>query len=404
MNSIIKVITCIALIAFTLSSCDKNEEEIVYGDLGEITVTVEGDQSVVPAILTFTAEAENAVFYIWDFDYKKDLNEADDDDTMLPMGNIGDEVELTFQHGGTYTVKVTAYNGNYKTKTKEITINLYSFEDDLTVNTTEEIELDIDRDVCDPDNSLSFNLEFDVTDAHSILDKLYVVRSYSSAILGDYTVADTLVSTSINYTYATQAELLESFGITAGTEVNDEDALTYILYGVGNNGYTEMLDEVTVTASVNLIEAVTIPLGDWEARNDDTDFTKTVQIHRPSPFRTTDDGRYWITDFGLDWSNWHDYWYTIEFKLLCPVEGDPRYIIDLFGAGLDTGQEQTDIDHTGTEVTKDIRIMPYIYSGSAVGYYDPDAQVISFVNVPLTDAWWGADNHTVNLTFTYLGK
>ena len=404
MNSIIKVITCIALIAFTLSSCDKNEEEIVYGDLGEITVTVEGDQSVVPAILTFTAEAENAVFYIWDFGYKKDLNEADDDDTKLSMGNIGEEVELTMQDGGAYTVKVTAYNGNYKTKTKEITINLYSFEDDLTVNTTEEIELDIERDVCDPDNSLSFNLEFDVTDAHSILDKLYVVRSYSSAILGDYEVADTLVSTSINYTYTSQADLLESFGITAGTEINDEDALTYSLYGIGNNGYTELLDEVSATASVNLIEAVTIPLGAWEARNDDTDFTKTVQIHRPSPFRTTDDGRYWITDFGLDWSNWHDYWYTIEFKLICPQGGDPRYIIDLFGAGLDTGQEQTDIDHTGTEVTKAIRIMPYIYSDTPVGYYDPDAQVISFVNVPLTDDWWGADNHTVNLTFTYLGK
>ncbi len=404
MNSIIKIITCITIFAFTMISCDKEEEEIVYGELGDITVTVEGDLSVVPATLVFTAEAENAEFFIWQFGYSKDLNEADDDDSMLPMGNIGEEVELTFEHGGAYTVKVTAYNGNYKMKTKETAINLYSFENDLTVDITDEMELDIERVMCVSDNSLSFNVGFDVTDSHSILDMLYVVRSYSSALIGDYSDIDTLESGSISYSYSTQAALLESFGITDATEVNDDDIVNYKLYALGNNDETVMLDEVTGTVSVDFIEAVTMPVGNWVAYNDDTDFTKTVVLHRPSPFQSVDDGRYWITDFGLDWSSWHDYWYTAEFKLQCPEEGDPRYIIDLFGSGMDTGQDQTDIDHTGTEVTKAIRIMPYVYSGTAVGYYDPDTKVISFVNVPVTDDWWGADNHTINITFTYDGK
>ncbi len=404
MNSTIKIFTFLTLLAVTLGACKKEEPEIVYGDLGEMTVSVDGDQSVVPAILTFTASAENAEFYIWDFGYSKDLNESDDDDTELPMGNIGEEVELSFQHGGSYTVKVTAFNGNYDTKSKEIAIDLYSFEDDLAVNTTENIDMNIERDVCDPDNSLNFDLQFDVGDDHSILDALYVERSYSSIILGDYSVTDTLTNTTADYSYTTQTGLLESFGVTAGTEINDEDVVNYRLFGTGNNGVTQLLDEVSATAEVTLLETVTLPMGSWEARNDDTGFTKTVYLYRPSPFRSTDDGRYWISDFGLDWSSWHDYWYTTEFKLKCPQDGDPRYIIDLIGDGLDTGESQTDTDHTGTEVTKDIRIMPYIYSGDAVAYYDPGTQVVTFVNVPLTDDWWGADNHTVNLTFTYLGK
>jgi len=404
MNSIIKIFSVLTLLAVTLGACKKEEPDIVYGDLGEITVSVDGDLSVVPATLTFTAEAENAEFYIWDYGYSKDLNEADDDESKIPMGNEGEEVELTFQHGGEYGVKVTAFNGDYETKTKEIVINLYSFEDDLSVSTTSNVDLEIDRDVCDPDNSLGYNIQFDVNDDYSILDVIYVERSYNSIILGDYSEVDTLLGTDMTYNYTTQAELLESFGITSGTEINDEDVVTYRLFGTGNNGVTELLDEFTATASVNLIESVTIPTGIWEATNDDTGFTKMVQIYRPSPFRETDDGRYWITDFGLDWSSWTDYWYTTEFKLICPQEGDPRYIIDMIGDGLDTGESQTDTDRTGTEVTKDIRIMPYIYSGDAVAYYDPDNQVISFVNVPLTDAWWGADNHTVNLTFTYQGK
>ena len=404
MNSIIKTICAIVILSLGLVSCDKEDNEIVYGDLGEVTVEVEGDLSVVPATLLFTASAENAEFFVWDFGYDKDLNESDDDYTTLPMGNIGEEVELTFQHGGAYTVKVTAYNGNYKKKTREISINLYSFENDLEVNTTGNMILDIEMDACSPDNSLSFDLDFYIADDFSILDKVYVVRDFSSPILGDFSVTDTVETSGVNYNYTTQAALLESFGITESILLNDNDEVNYRLYAIGNNGETVLLDEVNAAFSVNIIESVTLPTGTWQAVNDDTGFTKEVTLHRPSPFRSFDDGRYWISDFGMDWSSWHDYWYTTEFKLKCPEQGDPRYIIDLIGDGLDTGEDMTDTDHTGTEVTKAVRIMPYVYSDAAVAYYDPQTQVITFENVPLTDYWWGADSHTVNLTFTFTGK
>jgi len=105
MKSIIKTIIILSILAITLNSCDK-KGDIVYGDIGEITVNITGDQSVVPMTLLFTASAENAEFFVWDFGYKKDLNDADQEELLQPMGNTGDEVELTFLHGGTYTVMI----------------------------------------------------------------------------------------------------------------------------------------------------------------------------------------------------------------------------------------------------------------------------------------------------------
>jgi len=146
-----------------------------------------------------------------------------------------------------------------------------------------------------------------------------------------------------------------------------------------------------------------LPSGEWVAVNNNTMFTKTVTIVTPSPFVEVDDGRFWISDFGLDWSTWHDLWYTIEFKLDCPTGNDPRYVIKLMpGGNWNTGVSMTDIDHTNTEVTKDIRIMPYQYEdNNIVGHYDPNTEKITFEDVPLVDTWWDTDNHTVNLTFTY---
>ncbi len=152
-----------------------------------------------------------------------------------------------------------------------------------------------------------------------------------------------------------------------------------------------------------------IPSGEWTAKNMNTQFSKTVTITTPSPHyldgngQVIDDGRFWLSDFGLDWSTWRDVWYSIEFKLNCPKGDDPRYVIQLLPGGVwNTGVPMTDFDHNGELATKDIRVMPYLYEdNSIVGYYDPEFQRISFENVPVIDSWWGIDNHTVNLTFTY---
>jgi hypothetical protein len=148
-----------------------------------------------------------------------------------------------------------------------------------------------------------------------------------------------------------------------------------------------------------------LPSGEWIAVNNNTMFTKAITISGPSPFVDEDDGRFWMSDFGLDWSTWRDVWYTIEFKLDCPGPGDPRYIVKLMPGGIyDTGMDLTAPDHTGTEVTKRVRVMPYAYGNAKItGLYDPDTRKITFENVPLVDTWWGVDNKTVNLTFTYNG-
>ncbi len=150
-----------------------------------------------------------------------------------------------------------------------------------------------------------------------------------------------------------------------------------------------------------------IPTGNWLAKNNNTLYTRTVWVEKPSPvFTGEDDGRALITDFGLDWSNWEDVWYCIEFKIICPVGNDPRYVIELLPDGnYDPGPTWTGTGRSGAEETKLIRVMPYAYEDNTiVGYYDAENQEIIFEDVPLIDTWWGADNHTVNLTFTYIGK
>ncbi len=402
MKSIIKIVLSIAIFSILITSCDEDEVK-KFDPVGEIAIQMEGDLKVVPATVSFTVEAPNAAYYIWDFSYKKDLDAGDSDNTKLPMGAEGNEVELTFEHGGTYNVKVAAYNGNHEPKTKEINVVVYSVEDDLSISATKTMELDLQRDVCNPDNGLTFDVGYAINDDHSIILTAYVVREYNSSIYGNFSVTDTIQNNSIQYNYATQAELLNSFEIQ-GTDMNDADEVKYTLYVVANNEQTYKLDEAVGTVSVELQEPISLPLGNWEAKNESSGYTKTVELHRPSPFQSVDDGRYWISDFGLDWSNWRDYWYTIEFKLKCPEGDDPRYIIDLWGSGYDTGQDWTDVDHTGSTVTKQVRVMPYVYTSAAVGYYDPATQVITFENVPLTDNWWNADRHTVNLTFTFISN
>lgn len=400
MKYIRKTAILLALVMM-VASC-KKEEVTEYGDVGEITITTVGAMEVIPATVTFTAEAENAGYFIWDFGYSKDTDPGDGDDNPLPMGGIGDEIEFTFEHRGTYTIRVTAANAGGSSSEKEMSVSFFTLEDDLEVDIVDNKNLDITIDACDPDLSLDFEVGFNVTDQNSIIDLLTVVRDYNSPLYGDYTVTDTIDGVVASYTYSTQADLLASFGIEDEVLLGDGDALAYRIYATGN-GVKQLLGEVTGTAALTVLEAETLPLGRWLATNDDTGFSKEIVIERPSPYRSVDDGRYWLSDFGLDWSSWYDNWYTTEIRLVCPAAGETAYAIEMVGLGLDTGETRTDTDRFGATVTKSVRIMPYIYSGTATGYYDPATETITFEAVPLTDAWWGADNHTVSLTFTYLG-
>ena len=147
-----------------------------------------------------------------------------------------------------------------------------------------------------------------------------------------------------------------------------------------------------------------LPPGIYTAKNNLSAFSCEAVIRKPSPFVEEDDGRFWLSNFGLDWSTWNDVWYSIEFKLNCPKGSDPRYVIELLpGGNWNTGVAWTAVDRTGSEVTKDIRIMPYMYAEDteSIGYYDPDKQEIEFKNVSVIDTWWNIDNHTIDISFKF---
>lgn len=387
----------ILLLVLFLGVACEDEETNEFGAIGDIEIIVDGNLKSAPTTISFSAAAENAAFFIWDFDYSKKVYNED----KLAMGAEGNEVELTIEEKGVYIAKVIAYNGNNDTKTETIEIKVFSAEEDIDIQTSSDINLDLERNLCTPDPNIQFDIRFEILDPNSIVDFAYVVRSYFSESIGEVEITDTLETNIQEYQFTGQTELLASFDVDK-TLIDNGDVLAYKVYVIADNGETYLLDELIETASVELSEPVLIPTGKWLASNNTTGFTKMVELKRPSPFYAEDDGRYWISDFGLDWSNWYDYWYTVEFKLKCPEGDNTDYIIDLFGNGLDSSNEQTGINRFGEEETKAIRVMPYIYSSSVVGYYNPETYTITFKDVPLTDAWWAADNHTVDLTFKYV--
>ncbi len=178
-----------------------------------------------------------------------------------------------------------------------------------------------------------------------------------------------------------------------------------------------------VPAYMNFCTLPAIPDGIYEAHNQITGFKKDVEIHQGVwiyGWLWNENSQSWelgwthhpeyymITDFGLDWCNWNDWWYGVVFTINCPRPGDSRNVIELPGDGYDTTDEATMIDRvTGEATTKMIRLMPYIYQATTadVGYYDASAGILSFENVSVDDNWWHADKHTiVDVTFTYKGK
>lgn len=182
--------------------------------------------------------------------------------------------------------------------------------------------------------------------------------------------------------------------------------MTTMMYRTNGDSIVSLTGNYTFTPSLSgFCEVPTLPAGTWVAKNNTSSFTKEIVIESPSPHTADDEGRYWLSDFGLDWSTWSDVWYTLEFKLECPRgDNDSQYHIVLMPNGIyDAGVTQTGKDRDGTTAEKTIRVMPYEYGADteAYGYYDDEKKQIIFENVSVVDSWWNTDNHTVDLTFTY---
>jgi hypothetical protein len=171
---------------------------------------------------------------------------------------------------------------------------------------------------------------------------------------------------------------------------------------------------------LNFCTLPVIPTGTYEAHNRITGFKKNVEVRQGVWIYgwvwnetsqawemgwTLHPEYYMITDFGLDWCSWNDWWYGAVFTINCPKPGDSRFVIELPGDGFDTTEDATMIDRvTGEESTKTIRLMPYIYQPTTadVGYYDESTGTLIFRNVSVDDNWWHADKHVISdVTFTF---
>ena len=159
-----------------------------------------------------------------------------------------------------------------------------------------------------------------------------------------------------------------------------------------------MGDIFETTASYEEKILPVLPTGAWIASNTNSGFTKEVEL-----VWDQDQQSYYFTDFGLDWSNWNDFWYGSLFNLKFPESENDPVFVDLAGTGMDTAIELEMLGDDGVTVEKrNLRLMPYIYKpDSPVGYYDESTGNLVFEGVSLTDAWWDADSHdNVSITFS----
>lgn len=200
----------------------------------------------------------------------------------------------------------------------------------------------------------------------------------------------------------------------AGFEFNPDSILSgyifvfrpYVTLSESDSVLSAFGNYVVSPEYINFCEIPEFPMGVYEAHNKATGFKKDVQIVWMEVI--PDVWFYVITDFGLDWSTWNDFWYGTNFSLACPLQGDQRFVVEFAAWGIDLGNIILEMENDeGIMESRPLRIMPWIYDDESpdMGYYDAEAKQFIFKNVQVKDTWWDIDNHLLDeVTFTYKGK
>lgn len=180
----------------------------------------------------------------------------------------------------------------------------------------------------------------------------------------------------------------------------------YIISSATDTVFAAYGDYAVTPDYVNFCTLPDFPLGVYEAHNKATGFKKDVEIRYMEVEQ--DVWFFVITDFGLDWSNWDDFWYGTNFSLSCPLPGDSRFPVEFAGWGIDLGSVVLEMENDeGIMESRPLRIMPWVYDDETpdIGYYDAQNKQFIFKNVQVKDTWWDQDNHLLDeVTFTYKGK
>lgn len=181
---------------------------------------------------------------------------------------------------------------------------------------------------------------------------------------------------------------------------------TYMILPSGDTVVSTRGEYLLNPLYLNFCTLPEIPEGIWEAYNKETGFKKNVEIKYMEIASSV--WFYVITDFGIDWSRWNDFWYGTDFTLGCPLAGDTRFVVNLAAWGIDLPTVRLEMDNDkGIPETRPLRIMPWTYAEDSpdTGYYDADNLQFIFKNVKVKDSWWNIDNKAISeVTFTFKGK
>lgn len=361
--------------------CD-DEEGSGLLPVGEVTLVVDGNNQIAPATVSFSASAENANTYIWDFGYSKDV---DGDGEELSMGAQGQDVTMTFETPGTYTVMLKAYGKDEVTEVT--TVSIYAASD--LSYTFQELgnTLDEEQDLCNSQVTFDVDLSFDV----DVVNGFLVEEYYLTKTWGEQEVIDTLTQEELAVTVDTYTALMQDFEEVPDYLSAGEEVKYYLSAKLLTDEETIIvMDSLIATAELTeVFGGPVLPEGEWLAENLSTSYSTTVYLVQ------TGANKYWISNFGMDWSNWTDYWYTTEVSIGCTSD------VTLDAVGRDNPTDIEIPDGIYPEPRSGVRVMPYrTVSGSPV--YDETNQKLIFSNVEVTDEWWAADNHTIDITFTYI--
>lgn len=234
----------------------------------------------------------------------------------------------------------------------------------------------------------------------ALLDRVVLIKSLLNSNNDeiDRTIEnrDMVFNDSISFSITNADELFSGFS-TSLNDLKVGSRFGFQAIGITPSADTLFINNATFFDAeyIAFCEKPQLALGTWTATNTTTNFSKDVELIWDDVYDV-----YLFTDFGIDWSNWDDFWYGTMFNLACPlIDGNPVQV-ELAGFGWDTNDEYEMLDDNGVLETRRLRRMPYIYKeGSPKGYYNSTTGELVFSNVSVTDAWWDADQHDFSMVF-----
>ncbi|WP_299664667.1 hypothetical protein [uncultured Polaribacter sp.] len=316
---------------------------------------------------------------------------------FVTFGDSGSEINL-------FTDDVYELSPNY---------NMLEFNVDYTASSSGHVDyvrISETNVTAEVDINLTFTISADANDAEEytnigLMKHLFndngveigtAIAMENIAINTETTLSITDIETlfeGIDYGYNTNLDAAYTFSFTAF-------ALTDMMETVIMND----VFETTATFQVRILPVLQTGTT-WIVTNNNTGFSKEVQLFSVQEEFGIPSSEYFFTDFGIDWSWWNDFWYSTSFALDFPeVDGNP-YVITLGGTSGDMDAFYDGVADDGVTIeNRKLRLMGYTYKdGSVKGHYDETTGDITFTGVNILDWWWGADSHD-NISMTFVKK